>query len=142
MSEQVKHTPALKGCPFCGSIPKFIHGKKTYCSLHGDESQTVIVKCTNSDCVSRPKVETGDIYNGGLDLAKQEAFEKWNKRVWKFNHDSLEAKVEGLLEAAKDALEILKRQPHFEISSSDGSKFNSLKITKKLEKAISKAKEE
>lgn len=79
MSEQVKHTPT-RDCPFCGSIPEIGLSKKTYCSLHGDPSQEVFVRCKKHDCPARPKVSHGDVFNGGFDKAKQEAIEKWNTR--------------------------------------------------------------
>lgn len=70
----------ILGCPFCGSIPEVGLAKKTYCSLHGDPSQEVFVRCKKHECPARPKVSHGDVYNGGFDNAKKEAIEKWNAR--------------------------------------------------------------
>ncbi len=88
------HTKLLP-CPFCGSTPKIRHGKLGHCQLHGDPFQDIIVKCCNHNCVASPSVKAGDIYNGGLDLARKKAVEKWNIR---FNNTHVD-----LLEAAKDA---------------------------------------
>ena len=70
----------LKKCPFCGGTPIFQHAKLTHCSLHGDPAQEIIIRCNNNDCVAKPSVRAGDIYNGGEQKARNEAVEKWNVR--------------------------------------------------------------
>lgn len=97
----MKHTPTPLGCPFCGSTPEIGHAKITHCSLHGDPAQEIFVRCKKHECLARPKVSAGDVYNGGLEKARQEAIEKWNVRVPVNSHDEL-------LEAAKDAYEQLR----------------------------------
>lgn len=85
----MKHTPTPLVCPFCGSIPEIGHAKITHCSLHGDPAQEIFVRCKKHECVARPKVSAGDVYNGGLEKARQEAIEKWNVRVPVNSHDEL-----------------------------------------------------
>jgi hypothetical protein len=70
----------IENCPFCGAVPKIEHAKITYCQLHGEPAQEIIVKCKNPDCSSNPSVRAGDVYNGGVDKARQEAISKWNTR--------------------------------------------------------------
>ena len=68
----------LKPCPLCDAKPKIYLGKKKYCQLHGDPYQPVIISCTTSTHSIR--VEAGNIYDGGEDLARKEAAKIWNTR--------------------------------------------------------------
>jgi len=73
-------TTELLGCPFCGSLPRVELGKKGSCQLHGEPFQPVIVRCADHDCFANPKVQAGDIFNGGEVEARKTAINKWNRR--------------------------------------------------------------
>jgi hypothetical protein len=82
----MENKPELLPCPFCGCNPKISLGKKTHCQLHGEPSQGFIVFCDWRDCVAKPKVEAGNIYNGiGDEIykkeAREEAIKAWNTRT-------------------------------------------------------------
>ena len=79
-NDQTQTTKNLLPCPFCGSIPIYSLGKRGSCQMHGDPFQAVIVRCNNSRCPANPRVEAGDVYNGGEAQAKAKASEKWNER--------------------------------------------------------------
>ena len=70
-----------KPCPFCGSIPFIDRGKQGSCQLHGEPFQAVLIHCKKHECAARPKIEAGDIYNGGWEKAEAEAIERWNRRA-------------------------------------------------------------
>lgn len=69
-----------KPCPFCGSIPYIDLGKRGTCQLHGEPFQSVLIHCKKHECPAHPSIAAGDIYNGGKELAEDEAIEKWNTR--------------------------------------------------------------
>ena len=85
----------LLPCPFCGSRPIIREGKKGHCQLHGDPYQGIKVSCPNSGCAAWAGLEAGDIYNGGIDKAKDTAITAWNRRT-----DLSQASVAVALEAA------------------------------------------
>lgn len=74
-------TEKLLPCPFCGRDPQKELGKIEHCSLHGDKSQTMVLRCKGSDCPANPRVEAGNIYNGGRGKALQAAATLWNTRI-------------------------------------------------------------
>lgn len=88
----------LKPCPFCGSKPVVEQGKVHYCQLHGDPFQAVIIKCKNSGCPARPKVEDGDIHNGGFHQARDKAASSWNNRAPDDRDELLEKMADALKE--------------------------------------------
>ena len=61
----------LLPCPFCGGRPRVDLAKKTFCQLHGEPSQQVTVYCYHADCVSKPSVSAGDVFNGGEAQARE-----------------------------------------------------------------------
>lgn len=79
-AEMTEQTKSILPCPFCGSIPKVNLGKTSHCSLHGDPFQSVRVYCDNNQCFANPRVEGGDVHNGGEPKARLEAIERWNVR--------------------------------------------------------------
>jgi len=70
----------LEKCPFCNSQPYFGLGKKGNCQLHGEPFQSVVIFCKKHECPAKPKVEGGDIYNGGEAKARIEVAKLWNRR--------------------------------------------------------------
>jgi hypothetical protein len=68
-------------CPFCGRKPRVELGKKGHCSLHGEPFQPALIRCTTTDCPAKPQVQAGDVFNGGLAQATNEAIAKWNTRA-------------------------------------------------------------
>ena len=70
-----------KPCPFCGSIPYIDQGKLNHCQLHGEPMQSIIVHCKKHECAAKPSVSAGDIHNGGLVKAQEEAITLWNRRA-------------------------------------------------------------
>jgi hypothetical protein len=68
-------------CPFCGDLPHVGLGKKRHCQLHGEPMQGVLVYCTSNNCVVKPLLVAGDIYNGGEEAARKVAFATWNRRL-------------------------------------------------------------
>jgi hypothetical protein len=68
-------------CPFCGNLPHVGLGKKRHCQLHGEPMQGVLVYCTSNNCVVKPLLVAGDIYNGGEEAARKVAFATWNRRL-------------------------------------------------------------
>ena len=68
----------LVACEFSGIKPEIGHAKITHCSLHGDPAQEIFVRCKKHDCPARPKVSAGDVYNGGVEKAREEAILKWS----------------------------------------------------------------
>jgi len=72
---------ALEKCPFCGSTTYIDLGKKGSCQLHGEPFQSIIIHCKKHECPAKPKVEGGDIYNGGKEKAIKEVSIKWNTRT-------------------------------------------------------------
>ena len=71
----------LLPCPFCGGRPRVDLAKKTFCQLHGEPSQQVTVYCYHADCVSKPSVSAGDVFNGGEAQAREKAIAAWNRRA-------------------------------------------------------------
>ena len=71
----------IKPCPWCGCQPIIHLGKKTGCQLHGEPMQGIVIECNFHGCPVRPRLQAGDIYNGGQDKAKQEATVLWNTRT-------------------------------------------------------------
>ena len=83
--DDVKPISALrqrcKTCPYCGSIPYVDLGKQGSCQLHGEPFQAVLIHCKNYKCPAKPRVEAGDIYNGGNEKAWAKAIQLWNTRA-------------------------------------------------------------
>ena len=71
----------LKECPFCGSKPFIELGKRGSCQLHGEPYQAIVIRCKKHECPAKPRIEAGDIYNGGEGKAKNEAANIWNTRT-------------------------------------------------------------
>ena len=71
----------LLPCPFCGGRPRVDLAKKTFCQLHGEPSQQVTVYCYHVDCVSKPSVSAGDVFNGGEAQAREKVIAAWNRRA-------------------------------------------------------------
>ena len=106
MTTSEKLLPKPEGCPFCGSQPRIERGKRGSCQLHGEPFQGVVIRCAKHECPVKPKVQAGDIFNGGEEKAKQEAIQIWNTRIPA--QDGLREKVEQLAQ-------------HYESSNPDGA---------------------
>ena len=90
-------------CPFCGKTPRLEKGKKSFCQLHGEPSQPMIVRCANTSCC-RPQWAAGDVFNGGEEKAKLEVIEKWNTRhISEEDVEALElcGRIEGASKASQ-----------------------------------------
>lgn len=71
----------LEPCPFCGSNPHISLGKKGSCQLHGEPFQSVRIHCDKRECLFKPSIQAGDIFNGGKEKATEEAAKLWNTRA-------------------------------------------------------------
>ena len=75
----------LKSCPFCKGEAKIFLGKLQHCQLHGEPFQYVLIKCKSG--YHTCQVTGGDVYNGGRELATEEAIKAWNTRGKENNNE-------------------------------------------------------
>jgi len=66
----------FKDCPFCG-----YHGEKIYLVKEENKQFLLNVYCTECGASGGPALWYDRIFNGKIDDAKQQAKDKWNKRV-------------------------------------------------------------
>lgn len=103
----------LKPCPFCGQLPFWELGKQNSCQLHGEPYQAVVIRCKDVDCWVKPKVEGGDIFNGGEGQARRKVAERWNRQE---TLTTLRAENERL----REALEWYYEEKYLKSTFSDG----------------------
>ena len=95
-----KDERGLVPCKCCGSRPFIDKGKRGSCQLHGEPFQAILIVCKKRECAAKPKVEGGDIFNGGEQKAKLEAIDKWNR----VNANLAISTLQTLLNQAAEAL--------------------------------------